>query len=135
MSPRWVSRSSLSFNRDFTTRSWKSRKWAPLSGVPLIEGDCDGSQHFHRKGKGKLDELDNEFDQLQVKADKAGEDVRHQWETRKLELKEKRKELSAQLDEVRNDSNSRWEDVKDSVEKTWDSTLDGLKDIKNSLFK
>ena len=90
---------------------------------------------FIEKVKGKLDELDNEFDQLQVKADKAGEDVRHQWETRKLELKEKRKELSAQLDEVRNDSNSRWEDVKDSVEKTWDSTLDGLKDIKNSLFK
>ncbi len=90
---------------------------------------------FIEKVKGKLDELDNEFDQLQVKADKAGEDVRHQWEIRKLELTEKRKELSAQLDEVRNDSNSRWEDVKDSVEKTWDSTLDGLKDIKNSLFK
>ena len=65
---------------------------------------------FIEKVKGKLDELDNEFDQLQVKADKAGEDVR-------------------------NDSNTRWEDVKDSVEKTWDSTLDGLKDIKNSLFK
>ncbi|KZY27809.1 hypothetical protein A3725_16370, partial [Alcanivorax sp. HI0035] len=81
---------------------------------------------FIEKIKGKLNELDNEFDQLQVKADKASEDVRHKWESRKLELKEKRQELAAWLDELRNDSNARWEDVKASVEKTWDSTLDGL---------
>jgi len=90
---------------------------------------------FIEKIKGKLNELDNEFDQLQVKADKASEDVRHKWESRKLELKEKRQELAARLDELRNDSNARWEDVKASVEKTWDSTLDGLKDIKNNLYK
>ena len=89
---------------------------------------------FIEKVKGKLDELDNEFDKLQIKADKAGEGVRHQWESRKLELKEKRQELQSRLDEVRNDSNARWEEVKDSVEKTWDSTVAGLKDIKNSLF-
>ena len=34
---------------------------------------------FIEKIKGKLNELDNEFDQLQVKADKASEDVRHKW--------------------------------------------------------
>ncbi|MBD3644745.1 hypothetical protein [Alcanivorax sp.] len=90
---------------------------------------------FIEKIKGKLNELDNEFDQLQVKADKASEDVRHKWENRKLELKEKRQELAARLDELRNDSSARWEDVKASVEKTWDSTLEGLKDIKNNLLK
>ena len=90
---------------------------------------------FIEKIKGKLNELDNEFDQLQVKADKASEDVRHKWESRKLELKEKRQELAARLDELRNDSSARWEDVKASVEKTWDSTLEGLKDIKIRLFK
>ena len=42
---------------------------------------------FIEKIKGKLNELDNEFDQLQVKADQASEDVRHKWESRKLELK------------------------------------------------
>lgn len=89
---------------------------------------------FIEKLKGKLNELDNEVDQLQTRAEQASEDVRHQWESRKLELKEKRQELTARLEEVRNQSDERWEDVKDSVEKTWNTTLEGLKDIKNSLF-
>ncbi|EKF73008.1 hypothetical protein A11A3_15921 [Alcanivorax hongdengensis A-11-3] len=89
---------------------------------------------FIDKIKGKLDELDNEFDQLQVRADKASENVRHQWETRKLELKEKREQLSARLDELRNDSSGHWDEIKANAEKTWESTRKGLKDIKDSLF-
>ncbi|MZR61552.1 hypothetical protein [Alcanivorax sp. DP30] len=92
-------------------------------------------QTFIDKLKGKLDELDSEFNQMQVKAEQASENVRHQWESRKLELKEKRAELQGKLDELRNDSSTRWEEVKDSAEKTWDSTKAGLKDIRDSLFK
>ena len=92
-------------------------------------------QTFIEKLKGKLDELDSEFNQMQVKAEQASENVRHQWETRKLELKEKRTELQGKLEELRNESTTRWEDVKDSAEKTWDSTKAGLKDICDSLFK
>ena len=92
-------------------------------------------QTFIEKLKGKLDELDSEFNQMQVKAEQASENVRHQWETRKLELKEKRTDLQGKLEELRNESTTRWEDVKDSAEKTWDSTKAGLKDIRDSLFK
>lgn len=85
--------------------------------------------------KAMLDELDSDFNQYQIKAEQAGERVRHEWERRKLELKERQAELKSQLESLRNESNTHWEEVKTNAEKTWESTKAGLKDIRDSLFK
>lgn len=85
--------------------------------------------------KAMLDELDNDFEQYQIKAEQAGQTVRHEWERRKLELKAKQAELKSQLETLRNESNSHWEEVKANAERTWESTKAGLKDIRDNLFK
>ncbi|MDX1824083.1 MAG: hypothetical protein R3354_05170 [Thiohalomonadales bacterium] len=84
--------------------------------------------------KARLEELDNEFNQVQVKAEKAGEDIRHQWEKRKLELKEKRQQLAAQLEKLRSTADSHWEEARGHADKAWETAVAGLKDIKDSLF-
>lgn len=69
-------------------------------------------QEYIDKLKDKLTEWDNEIDKMEIKARQANEDLRHQWEKRKLDLKEKRQDLSSRLEKVRNSADDTWDDLK-----------------------
>lgn len=86
------------------------------------------------KLRDKLKELDNQIDQLQARADKATEKLRHQWEMRKIELRETRSQLTKQLDELREATESQWDELQKQFEKSRESVVKTLKDIKSQLF-
>ncbi|MBA3979249.1 MAG: hypothetical protein C0462_01475 [Alcanivorax sp.] len=91
-------------------------------------------QEYIDKLKDKLTEWDNEIDKMEIKARQANEDLRHQWEKRKLDLKEKRQDLSSRLEKVRNSADDTWDDLKRQMDATWDSVSEGIRDMKSKLF-
>lgn len=86
------------------------------------------------KIQAKLKELDTQIDQLQVRADKASETVRHQWETRRIELQAMRKKLNHQLDEAGNAADKGLDELQANVEKTWGKATQSLKEIRDKLL-
>ena len=91
-------------------------------------------QEYIDKLKDKLTEWDNEIDKLEIKARQANEDLRHQWEKRKLDLQEKRQDLNTRLDKLRNSADDTWDDLKKNIDETWDSVSQGIRDMKDKLF-
>ncbi|MBZ2187606.1 hypothetical protein K8B33_00715 [Alcanivorax sp. JB21] len=91
-------------------------------------------QDYIDKLKTKLDEWDKEIDKLEIKARQSNEDLRHQWEKRKLDLQEKRQDLSSRLEKLRNSADDTWGDLKKNMDETWDSVSRGIKDMKDKLF-
>lgn len=92
-------------------------------------------QEFVEKVKQQVDDLDNELDKLDVKADKASEDVRHEWERRKLDLKENRHELMSKLKEAQSAADDAWDQVKESLVAARQKFSEGVKDIRETLSR
>ena len=92
-------------------------------------------QEFVEKVKQQIDDLDKEFDKLDVKADKASEDIRHEWERRKLDLKEKRHQLMSKLDEAQSAADSAWDQVKESLLDARQKFAEGVHDIRQTLSR
>ncbi|AJD47979.1 hypothetical protein S7S_07815 [Isoalcanivorax pacificus W11-5] len=91
-------------------------------------------QEYIDKLKNKLNEWDDDIDKLEIKARQANEDLRHQWESRRLELQEKRQDLSNRLDKLRHSADDTWTDMKKGIDDTWDAVTRGIKDMKDKLF-
>ncbi|KAF0809156.1 hypothetical protein A167_02070 [Alcanivorax sp. S71-1-4] len=91
-------------------------------------------QEYIDKLKNKLNEWDNDIDTLEIKARQANEDLRHQWESRRLELQEKRQDLSNRLEKLRHSADDTWTDMKKGIDDTWDAVTRGIKDMKEKLL-
>lgn len=88
---------------------------------------------FIDKIKQQLDDLDRECERLELKAEKAGEDVRHAWETRRLALREQRQQLLARLDDAGAATDQAWEQVKRSLIDARQKFAQGVQDVRQSL--
>ncbi|EDY86556.1 conserved hypothetical protein [gamma proteobacterium HTCC5015] len=86
-----------------------------------------------RNIENKIDEVDRELSSLDTKLEKANEDVRHTWESNKLELREKRSELSHRLQEAQNASEDMLDEIQSQVKGLADSIESGFKSIKDKL--
>ena len=81
----------------------------------------------------QLDDLDRELQRLELKADKASEDVRHQWQRHKLALIEQRQQLMARLEEAQSVADSHWEHVKQSLLDARQEFAQAIQDIRRTL--
>lgn len=59
--------------------------------------------------------------------------MRHEWERRKLELKEKRREMEDKIEKARDAADDAFEDVKKSLDQAWNSFADGVRKVRDSL--
>lgn len=92
-------------------------------------------QEYIDKLKSKIDEWDKDIEQLEAKARQASEDARHKWESRKLELEEKRADMKGRLERLRNSADDTWSELKEEIDLAWDTLSKGIKDMKDKLFK
>lgn len=88
---------------------------------------------FINKIKQQLDDLDRECERLDLKAGKAREEIRHEWETRKLALREQRQQLLARLEEAGQATDSAWESVRLSLLEARQKFAQGVQDIRQTL--
>lgn len=91
-------------------------------------------EEYIEKLKNKIDEWDKDIEQLEVKARQASEDMRHKWESRKLELEEKRADMQGRLERLRNSADDTWNDLKQEIDQAWDTLSKGIKDMKDKLL-
>ncbi len=69
--------------------------------------------------KGKLDELNQEIEQLEQKAKKAGGDAEQKYRERLADVRKKRDELKHKLTELRAASEAQFERLKLEAEHAW----------------
>lgn len=74
---------------------------------------------FIEKMKDRLDDLDENIEELKQKGDKFEGEARKEYENRLHDLREKRREAKRKMDEVRAAGEEKWQQFKDEAEHAW----------------
>jgi uncharacterized coiled-coil DUF342 family protein len=89
---------------------------------------------YVQKLKGKIEEWNSDFDQLENKADEAKAEIRTKFQKEVQDLKTKRKELNEKIGVLRKSGEVAWEDVKVGADIAYQALGEALKSAK-SRFK
>jgi uncharacterized coiled-coil DUF342 family protein len=74
---------------------------------------------YIEKLKNKLDEWDNEIDELEAKAQQTGAELKFELEDQIASLKLKRDQARLNISEIMNASEEAWEDLKEGADEAW----------------
>lgn len=74
---------------------------------------------FIEKMKERLDDLDENIEDLKKRGDKFEGEARKEYENRLHDLREKRREAKRKLDDIRSASEEKWQQFKDEAEHAW----------------
>lgn len=76
---------------------------------------------FIEKMKGRLDDLDENIEDLKKRGEKFEGEAKKEYENRLHDLREKRREAKRKLDDIQSASEEKWQQVKDEVEHAWNA--------------
>jgi uncharacterized coiled-coil DUF342 family protein len=76
---------------------------------------------YIEKLKNKLDEWDNEIDELEAKAQQTGAELKFELEDQIASLKLKRDQARLKISEIMNASEEAWEDLKAGADEAWNN--------------
>ena len=69
--------------------------------------------------KDRLDDLDNQIEDLKKRGEKFEGEAHKEYENRLHDLREKRREAKRKIDDIQAASEEKWQQVKDEVEHAW----------------
>lgn len=84
-------------------------------------------EEYKKKLQAQLDEMKQEIDKLQAKADKAEADIKIQYYNAINEIKKKQVIAEKKLQELSQAKEGAWEELKVGVEKSWKNLSDAVK--------
>lgn len=84
--------------------------------------------------KAKIDEWNNDIDEMEKKAKTASADLTEEYQNQIDALKKQRDEALAKLEEIQNTTDSAWQDVKSGAEDAWDTISHAFSSAKEKLF-
>lgn len=91
-------------------------------------------QHYVNQMKEKLDQWNDDIDELENKIKSAGSDMKEEYHENLKTLKKKRDEAAQKYEELQNTTDSAWEDIKDGFERAWKSISHSFTSAKDKLF-
>jgi chromosome segregation ATPase len=86
------------------------------------------------KMKAKIDEWNNDIDEIEKKAKSASFELTEEYQKKIAALKKQRDEAFVKLKEIQNTTDSAWQDVKKGGEEAWDAISHGFSTAKERLF-
>ncbi len=86
-------------------------------------------------GAQAVDAIDAKIDELEARAEAAGDEAARDWEQRKAQLQERRDALAEDLGELREASADTYQNAKEEVVERYDATTDELADAWADLTK
>ncbi|RQD63058.1 MAG: hypothetical protein D5R98_05845 [Desulfonatronovibrio sp. MSAO_Bac4] len=95
----------------------------------------DKKDAYVQKLKGKLDELNAEFDKISARADQAEGDAKIRYQEQMKDLREKRLDMEKTIESLKDAGDSSWEDMKQGLEDSWATWKESFSKAKSEFKK